>query len=223
MSQRPGACLLAPASQAEGRRQTRAPSATAPAAASLHHCRQLCRPPLPPLPVLAPPRLPPLASQTGCSKKVMDPEVPQALRLQAILVGGIVLVHARQQLYLLEDAQEMLVGGWVGGWVGGCLVGPSRALGGCWQVVGAVGCWRVLGQPPPWAGISASRRCRAAVPPAPCPDRHMAATLNRHHPPAGPWPLDLRQTRPPALPHCASPPCSAACGCSTQRGRAPPM
>ena len=110
-----------------------------------------------------------------------------------------------------------------GGWVDGCLVGPSRALGGCWQVVGAVGCWRVLGQPPPWAGISASRRCRAAVPPAPCPDRHMAATLNRHHPPAGPWPLDLRQTRPPALPHCASPPCSAACGCSTQRGRAPPM
>ena len=41
----------------------------------------------------------------------MDPEVPQALRLQAILVGGIVLVHAKQQLYLLEDAQEMLVSG----------------------------------------------------------------------------------------------------------------
>ncbi|KAL4426043.1 hypothetical protein ABPG77_007839 [Micractinium sp. CCAP 211/92] len=40
--------------------------------------------------------------------KVMDPEVPQALRLQAILVGGIVIVHARQQVYLLEDAQEML-------------------------------------------------------------------------------------------------------------------
>jgi hypothetical protein len=45
----------------------------------------------------------------------MDPEVPQALRLQAILVGGIVIVHARQQVYLLEDAQETLVG------AGGCL------------------------------------------------------------------------------------------------------
>jgi hypothetical protein len=58
----------------------------------------------------------------------MDPEVPQALRLQAILVGGIVIVHARQQVYLLEDAQEALVRGegwshvwwvlswWVLGW-----------------------------------------------------------------------------------------------------------
>lgn len=27
----------------------------------------------------------------------MDPEVPQALRLQAILIGGIVIVHAKQQ------------------------------------------------------------------------------------------------------------------------------
>lgn len=40
----------------------------------------------------------------------MDPEVPQALRLQAILMGGIVIVHARQEGFLLEDAQEMLVG-----------------------------------------------------------------------------------------------------------------
>lgn len=47
----------------------------------------------------------------------MDPEVPQALRLQAILVGGIVIVHARQQVYLLEDAQEMLVGAALAVWL----------------------------------------------------------------------------------------------------------
>lgn len=50
----------------------------------------------------------------------MDPEVPQALRLQAILVGGIVIVHARQQVYLLEDAQEMLVGPRCACWVRAC-------------------------------------------------------------------------------------------------------
>ncbi len=48
---------------------------------------------------------------------MMDPEVPQALRLQAILVGGIVIVHAKQQVYLLEDAQDTLVSrpGWASG------------------------------------------------------------------------------------------------------------
>lgn len=44
-------------------------------------------------------------------KKLLDPDVPQALRLQAILVGGVVVVYHKQSLYLLEDCNEMLVGG----------------------------------------------------------------------------------------------------------------
>ncbi|KAI7836928.1 hypothetical protein COHA_009260 [Chlorella ohadii] len=51
--------------------------------------------------------------------KVIDPEAPHALRLQAILVGGIVFVHAKQQYFLLEDVQEMLVG-------------AAAAGGDCW-------------------------------------------------------------------------------------------
>lgn len=47
--------------------------------------------------------------QPPCSTKIMDPEVPQALRLQAILVGGVVVVFTRQSGILLEDAQEMVV------------------------------------------------------------------------------------------------------------------
>eukprot|EP00887_Chlorella_sp_A99_P003978 scaffold11.g3978.t1 len=40
--------------------------------------------------------------------QIMAPEVPQALRLQAILVGVVVVVFNKQSLILLEDAQEML-------------------------------------------------------------------------------------------------------------------
>lgn len=43
-------------------------------------------------------------------KKLLDPDVPQALRLQAILVGGVVVVYHKQSLFLLEDCNEMLVG-----------------------------------------------------------------------------------------------------------------
>ena len=83
---------------------------------------------------LPPPPSPP------CSNKIMDPEVPQALRLQAILVGGIVIVHAKQQGFLLEDAQEMLVRPAAAGcW-------PGAAV--CWP--GAAGCWhRWPARPPP--------------------------------------------------------------------------
>ncbi len=67
----------------------------------------------------------------------MDPEVPQALRLQAILVGGIVIVHAKQQVYLLEDAQDTLVSRLVvGSLVAGECVQGNRPDG--WK------CWRLL-------------------------------------------------------------------------------
>ncbi|GLI66951.1 hypothetical protein VaNZ11_011006, partial [Volvox africanus] len=38
----------------------------------------------------------------------MQPDVPHSLRLQGILIGGVVIVFNRQQLYLLEDLQDML-------------------------------------------------------------------------------------------------------------------
>jgi hypothetical protein len=36
-----------------------------------------------------------------CSKEIMQPEVPHSLRLQGILVGGVVVVYSRQQGFLL--------------------------------------------------------------------------------------------------------------------------
>jgi hypothetical protein len=39
----------------------------------------------------------------------MDPEVPQALRLQAILASGIVKVHEKKVNYLKEDAEHAMV------------------------------------------------------------------------------------------------------------------
>jgi N terminus of Rad21 / Rec8 like protein len=38
----------------------------------------------------------------------MDPEVPQALRLQAMLTSGVCTVFDRQSQYLLEDFQDCL-------------------------------------------------------------------------------------------------------------------
>lgn len=43
------------------------------------------------------------------SDTLMNPEVPQALRLQAVLIGGVVVVQHRQVAYLLEDCHEALV------------------------------------------------------------------------------------------------------------------
>ncbi|KAK9842499.1 hypothetical protein WJX81_003068 [Elliptochloris bilobata] len=40
--------------------------------------------------------------------KIMDPEVPHALRLQGILVGGVVLIFSKQQAFLLDDCNEMM-------------------------------------------------------------------------------------------------------------------
>lgn len=39
----------------------------------------------------------------------MDPDVPQALRLQAILTSGIVKVHEKKVTYLKEDAEHAMV------------------------------------------------------------------------------------------------------------------
>lgn len=36
-----------------------------------------------------------------CSDKILEPEIPHALRLQGILVGGIVRIYNKQQTYLL--------------------------------------------------------------------------------------------------------------------------
>ncbi|KAG2427009.1 hypothetical protein HYH02_014655 [Chlamydomonas schloesseri] len=41
-------------------------------------------------------------------KQIMQPDVPHSLRLQGILIGGVVIVFNKQQIYLLEDLQEML-------------------------------------------------------------------------------------------------------------------
>ena len=42
----------------------------------------------------------------------MDPEVPQALRLQAILASGIVKLHEKKVDYLKEDAEHAMVSIW---------------------------------------------------------------------------------------------------------------
>ncbi len=51
----------------------------------------------------------------------MDPDIPQALRLQAILVGGVVIIYNKQTAFLLDDCNDTLVGmgEWLGGWVRG--------------------------------------------------------------------------------------------------------
>jgi N terminus of Rad21 / Rec8 like protein len=45
----------------------------------------------------------------GCSDNIMRPEVPQALRLQGILMGGVVIIYSRQTQFLLEDCKEVMV------------------------------------------------------------------------------------------------------------------
>lgn len=39
----------------------------------------------------------------------MNPEVPQALRLQAILASGICILYKKQAEYLLEDCETTVV------------------------------------------------------------------------------------------------------------------
>ncbi|CAK0736308.1 hypothetical protein CVIRNUC_000725 [Coccomyxa viridis] len=39
---------------------------------------------------------------------IMDPEIPQALRLQGILIGGIVIIFNKQQHYLLDDCNDVM-------------------------------------------------------------------------------------------------------------------
>lgn len=48
------------------------------------------------------------------SESILDPEVPQALRLQAILTSGIVLLHKKKVNYLKEDAEHTMVSAYEG-------------------------------------------------------------------------------------------------------------
>uniref|UniRef100_A0A383WID4 Rad21/Rec8-like protein N-terminal domain-containing protein n=1 Tax=Tetradesmus obliquus TaxID=3088 RepID=A0A383WID4_TETOB len=41
-------------------------------------------------------------------QEILQPGVPHSLRLDAILIGGLVIVFNKQQAYLLEDLQEMM-------------------------------------------------------------------------------------------------------------------
>jgi hypothetical protein len=43
------------------------------------------------------------------SKQLMNPEVPQALRLQAILANGVVIIYNKQAALLMDDASAALV------------------------------------------------------------------------------------------------------------------
>lgn len=51
----------------------------------------------------------PQASVPIRSEVLMNPEVPQALRLQAVLAGGVVVIQHRQVTYLLDDCNDALV------------------------------------------------------------------------------------------------------------------
>ncbi len=42
-------------------------------------------------------------------KSILTPDVPQSLRLQGILIGGLAQVFSRKQIYLLEDLKDMIV------------------------------------------------------------------------------------------------------------------
>lgn len=44
------------------------------------------------------------------SEQIMDPVAPQALRLQAILASGVVILHERQCNFLREDVEHVIVG-----------------------------------------------------------------------------------------------------------------
>ncbi|KFM26656.1 hypothetical protein F751_6613 [Auxenochlorella protothecoides] len=50
----------------------------------------------------------PQASIPIRSEVLMNPEVPQALRLQAVLAGGVVVIQHRQVTYLLDDCNDAL-------------------------------------------------------------------------------------------------------------------
>ncbi|KAF5840495.1 Rec8 like protein-domain-containing protein, partial [Dunaliella salina] len=48
-----------------------------------------------------------ISVQEICNQ-IANPEVPHSLRLQGILVGGVVVVYNKQSVYLLEDVQDMV-------------------------------------------------------------------------------------------------------------------
>ena len=44
-----------------------------------------------------------LETWSACSDKILEPEVPHALRLQGVLVGGVTVIFNKQQKYLLGE------------------------------------------------------------------------------------------------------------------------
>ena len=62
-----------------------------------------------PSPALGTPLLTSLPPGLPCSKQIMDPAVPHALRLQAVLTSGVVKIYDRQSAYLLGDVEDALV------------------------------------------------------------------------------------------------------------------
>jgi hypothetical protein len=71
------------------------------------------------------------------SQQILEPNVPHSLRLQGILIGGVVLCFSKQQGYLLEDLKEM----WVS-WAVWRAVGTSAFAGPL--VNGMTGPWQPL-------------------------------------------------------------------------------
>ena len=71
------------------------------------------------------------------SDQIMDPAIPHALRLQAVLVGGLVVIHAKQTVYILEDAEaafrkllDLATAGGEGGGAAASSLLPEGAAGG---------------------------------------------------------------------------------------------
>ena len=102
----------------------------------------------------------------------MDPEAPQALRLQAILVGGVVFVFSKQLGILLEDAQEMLVGSALtllcsGRWLNQYIYdGPCALPPATWDVVA-----RTIPQTPALSGCIPT--CLPRTQPPTCVQRRL--------------------------------------------------
>lgn len=45
----------------------------------------------------------------ACSKQILFPDAPLALRLSAVLAKGVVVIYEKQSKFLYEDCEEALV------------------------------------------------------------------------------------------------------------------
>jgi hypothetical protein len=51
---------------------------------------------------------PPFITLLHSSNSILNPEAPLALRLQALLATGVVIIYAKQATFLLDDCQKAL-------------------------------------------------------------------------------------------------------------------